>query len=65
MIALPASQTNTRVVSVTIPREVHTAARVLVSRAKISLSIYITTLVREDLAARRRNAVAPSLETLK
>jgi hypothetical protein len=44
---------------------VHTAARVLVSRAKISLSIYITTLVREDLAARRRNAVAPSLETLK
>jgi predicted HicB family RNase H-like nuclease len=60
MITLPTSQSNTKAISITIPKEVHAAARVLVNKAKISLSIYITTLVRADLAARRRNASSPT-----
>ena len=53
MIPLPPTQTDTKVVSVTIPRSVHAAARTFVDHTKISLSIYVTTLLRRDLAARK------------
>jgi len=53
MVTLPQSQTDTRVVSVTIPKDVHTAARSLVDTSKISLSLYVTSLIRTDLAVRK------------
>jgi hypothetical protein len=56
MIQLPQSQINTKVVSVIIPRDVQADARALVERAGISLSSYVTALLRADLAARRTPA---------
>ena len=52
MIPLPPTQTNTKVVSVTIPKTVHAAARTFVDHAKMSLSVYVTALLRQDLEAR-------------
>lgn len=56
MVTLPSPQTDTKVVSITIPKDVHEAARSLARRSKISLSLYITTLLRQDLASRKKSS---------
>ena len=53
----PSPQRNCRVVSLTIPRDVQAEARSLVDGVGISLSVYVTELLRADLAARKKRAL--------
>jgi hypothetical protein len=53
----PNHQRNCRIVSVTVPREVSDQARALVKKAGISLSIYVTELLRADLSSRENHTL--------
>jgi hypothetical protein len=57
MIQLPQPQRDCQVVSLSVPRGVHADVRAFVDSAGLSLSAYVTALIRADLAERRAHAL--------